>query len=158
MIARAFILVVTLIASALPAHVATTTRCHARGPLPDPVCTPGVADPAVTQAAVHVTICAPGWTKTVRPPTSYTNRLKATQIKAYGYADANPAHYEEDHLISLELGGDPSDARNLWPEPGPSPNPKDAVENLLHREVCAGRITLKAAQREIANDWTAVHG
>ena len=24
---------------------------------------------------------------------------------------------EEDHLISLEVGGNPFDARNLWPEP-----------------------------------------
>src|SRR5216683_2609243 len=27
-----------------------------------------------------------------------------------------PAHYEEDHLVSLELGGHPRDPRNLWPE------------------------------------------
>jgi hypothetical protein len=25
--------------------------------------------------------------------------------------------YEEDHLISLEDGGDPTDPRNLFPEP-----------------------------------------
>ena len=27
--------------------------------------------------------------------------------------------YQEDHFISLELGGAPRDARNLWPEPQP---------------------------------------
>ena len=27
--------------------------------------------------------------------------------------------YQEDHLISLELGGNPTDPRNLWPEPYP---------------------------------------
>jgi hypothetical protein len=26
------------------------------------------------------------------------------------------ACYEEDHLIPLEDGGDPTDSRNLWPE------------------------------------------
>jgi hypothetical protein len=26
------------------------------------------------------------------------------------------AHYEEDHFISLELGGHPRDPKNLWPE------------------------------------------
>jgi hypothetical protein len=29
----------------------------------------------------------------------------------------NMACYEENHLISLEDGGDPMDPRNLWPEP-----------------------------------------
>jgi hypothetical protein len=31
----------------------------------------------------------------------------------------------------LELGGAVNDSRNLWPEPGGSPNPKDSVENAL---------------------------
>jgi hypothetical protein len=28
----------------------------------------------------------------------------------------NPKDYEEDHLISLELGGAPRDPKNLWPQ------------------------------------------
>jgi hypothetical protein len=63
--------------------------------------------------------------------------------------------YEYDHLIPLELGGAPDAARNLWPEPGPSPNPKDALENRLHRLVCAGAVSLAAARRAIATDWVA---
>jgi hypothetical protein len=43
---------------------------------------------------------------------------------------------------------------NLWPEPGSVPNPKDAVENRLHKEVCDGQMTLAAAQAAIASDWT----
>jgi hypothetical protein len=31
---------------------------------------------------------------------------------------------------------------------------KDVLENRLHREVCAGQITLSDAQREISGDWT----
>ena len=31
----------------------------------------------------------------------------------------SPSDYQEDHLISLELGGNPTDPRNLWPEPYP---------------------------------------
>jgi hypothetical protein len=65
----------------------------------------------------------------------------------------SPHQYEYDHLISLELGGAPSDARNLWPEPGTSPNPKDRLENRLHRMVCDGAISLSAAQCQIATDW-----
>jgi hypothetical protein len=58
------------------------------------------------------------------------------------------------HLVSLELGGAPDDPRNLWPEPGASPNPKDKIEDNLHRALCAGRISLTAAQTAIAADWT----
>ena len=61
---------------------------------------------------------------------------------------------EYDHLIPLELGGDPNDARNLWVEPGASPNPKDGIEHKLHQRVCAGTVSLAAAQQAIATDWT----
>jgi hypothetical protein len=74
-------------------------------------------------------------------------------MNEYGFTDSIRAH-EEDHLISLELGGDPTDPRNLWPEPDASPNPKDKIENYLHTAVCAGRISLHAAQVRIATDWT----
>ncbi len=73
------------------------------------------------------------------------------------YGDTRPiGDYEYDHLVSLELGGATNDARNLWPEPGASPNPKDSVENALHREVCDGTLTLATAQREIATNWLAL--
>jgi len=32
------------------------------------------------------------------------------------YVDKTPSHYEEDRLISLELGGNPRDPKNLWLE------------------------------------------
>lgn len=62
------------------------------------------------------------------------------------------SRYELDHLIALELGGSNAD-RNLWPERG-FPNEKDKVENRLHRAVCNGSITLRAAQRRLAGGWT----
>ena len=74
-------------------------------------------------------------------------------MQEYGFTDSIHLH-EEDHLISLELGGDASDPKNLWPEPGQSPNPKDKVKNALHSAVCSDRITLKEAQARIATDWT----
>jgi hypothetical protein len=100
---------------------------------------------------------------------SYTNILEQ-QLGAARYVDKPPSHYEEDHLISLELGGTPRDPKNLWPEMwgtraqpltsrGPFPpelvgaKAKGAVENALHHEVCAGTLTLKAAQTIIATDW-----
>jgi hypothetical protein len=127
--------------------------CHTQGGLPDAACTPGVANIHVTQANINQTICVSGYTKTIRPPVSYTDKLKAQQMAEYGFTDSIHLH-EEDHLISLELGGDPSDPKNLWPEPGKSPNPKDKVENDLHAAVCSGRMTLLDAQTRISTNWT----
>jgi len=135
---------------------ATAASCHSSGALPDPKCTPGVADPRVTQDNIYSAICVSGYTATVRPPSAYTDSLKAQQIKEYGYADANVADYEEDHLIPLELGGHPTDPKNLWPEPrggAESASVKDRVENALNKRVCAGTTTLAAAQSAIASDW-----
>lgn len=138
-----------------------STGCKSAGGLPDSVCTPGVINTSVTQENIHSTICVKGFTKTIRPPVSYTSQLKIKQIAEYGYIDTNPASYEEDHLISLELGGSPADPKNLWPEPYDEPNgqgahEKDQVENLLHQRVCNGIITLKEAQTEISTNWESV--
>lgn len=132
---------------------AIASTCHEKNGLPDPTCTPGIIDSSVTQGNILSTICQSGYTKTIRPPVSYTTSLKRQQIIAYGYLDKNLSDYEEDHLISLELGGSPTDPKNLWPEPGASPNPKDSVENLCHQKVCSGQLSLAAAQKEIAADW-----
>lgn len=120
-------------------------------PLPDPNCTPGATNPQVSQATMATTICKTGWTKTVRPPTSVTNRMKAQSAASYGLDKSATGEY--DHLISLELGGAPQDPRNLWVEPGKIPNPKDAVENKLHDAVCSGLVPLATAQQAIAHDW-----
>jgi hypothetical protein len=132
---------------------------------PDPALTPGAVNPDVTQANIATTICVSGWTATVRPPAAYTTALKIRQIVEYGYADTKTADYEEDHLISLEIGGAPRDPNNLWPEPYKVALPdgssvgarvKDQVENYLHRQVCAGGMTLAAARALIAGDWESV--
>jgi hypothetical protein len=87
-----------------PATVPAAGSCHRGGtdtePTPDPHCTPGATNPAVTPNTIGQTICKSGWTKTIRPPASYANRLKQQQITAYGYTDANPKSYEEDHFLS----------------------------------------------------------
>lgn len=130
-------------------------------PLPDPKCTPGATNPKATAADEAQTVCKGGYTSSIRPPGNITDREKAANAKSYGYT--GPLHDAEyDHLISLELGGDPNDPRNLWVEP-PSPghkpgagpnNPKDTVENRLHSLVCSGKVALTDAQSAIATDWT----
>jgi hypothetical protein len=129
---------------------------------PNPSLTPGALNPAVTQATIHSTVCVSGWTATIRPSESFTEPLKVKQIVEYGYSDTRTSSYEEDHLISLELGGAPADARNLWPEPYTDSLPdgrstgaytKDAFETKLKTEVCAGSITLAQAQGDIGDHW-----
>jgi hypothetical protein len=129
--------------------------CHARGVFPDPRCTPGATNPVVTQSDIASTICAPGWPSSVRPPESYTEPLKRRLMASYGdkYAIRD---YELDHLVSLELGGAPSDPRNLWPEFGASPNPKDRVEDAAHKAVCDHKLSLAIAQIDIATNWVSL--
>ena len=140
------------------AHL-TPGQCHVRTasggePLPDPACTPGAIDPAVTQANIARTICRPGYTATVRPPASDTGRWKIRTFVFYGLDTG--ARGEYDHLVPLELGGTNATS-NLWIEPGSIPNPKDTIENRLRDEVCAGQVSLAAAQRAIATAWTTAH-
>jgi hypothetical protein len=138
--------------------------CHARGSglysTPDPRCTPGALNPAVSVGTLDRTICRGGWTSTVRPPESITEPEKRMSMRAYGDRQG-PAAYEYDHLVPLELGGAVNDPRNLWPEPdyparaGFYLNPKDRLESILKRRVCERAMSLASAQRLIASDWVA---
>ncbi len=113
----------------------------------------------MTSANVASTICVPGYSRTVRPSASVTDRIKREQMGAYGVSSEPAADFELDHLISLELGGAPADGANLWPEPLAGDNnahQKDVVENYLHEQVCRNAIPLSEAQRQIATDWQAV--
>jgi hypothetical protein len=121
--------------------------------LPDPNCTPGAISPKVTEDTLATTICKTGYTKSIRPPGSISAAEKRGNAAAYGYTGPLSG-IEYDHLVPLELGGDPNDPRNLWVEPGESPNPKDGIESKLHQLVCEGRVPLAAAQQAIATDWT----
>jgi hypothetical protein len=142
--------------------------CHARGSglyvLPDPRCTPGAVNPAVTQSTIDSTICIAGWSAGERPPEAVTEPQKRLSLAAYGYyAGRSLGNYEFDHLISLELGGATDSPENLWPErnyPGVSPdsyylNPKDHVEDALNHLVCEGKMSLASAQHIIASNWVS---
>jgi hypothetical protein len=140
------------------AHAATASSgtCHAVAGKADRSCTPGAINQQVTQLNISSTICRTGWTATIRPPVSYTNRLKAQQMSAYGLRGP-PSQVEEDHLVALEIGGNPTDPQNLWPQLWNGPtgaHAKDVEENSLHRAVCGGRMKLAAAQAKMVADWT----
>lgn len=132
-------------------------------PSPSPTTAPVAGDPCggdkfcvlnyqVTQATIHQTICVPGWTKTVRPPVTYTDSLKQQQIQQLNLPGIL-GDYEEDHRVPLELGGSPSAPHNLTPEPHTSSSQKDHDENVFKGYVCSGQKTLEQAQREFINKW-----
>jgi hypothetical protein len=48
----------------------------------------------------------------------------------------------------------------LWPQPfglRPGAHEKDVIEDRLHREVCAGRMTLGEAQAAVAGRWRELY-
>jgi hypothetical protein len=125
-----------LAASALPAASTLILPTH----------TLGARYYKVKQATIWSNVCVKGWTKTIRPPPSYTSAIKKQQLADWGYPDQNPSHYEEDHLISLELGGAPWSKKNLWPEPLSQAKKSDPRENAWHKQLCNGTLTLSQAQ------------
>jgi len=117
----------------------------------------GMVDPRVTQNNIRTTICRRGWARTVRPSREVTDAIKRNLV-----ADmrVSPRDYELDHIVSLDLGGAPLDLRNLMLRPGAgacNAHMKDELERRLSIMVCAGDLTLKGAQHEIATDWRAAY-
>ena len=133
-------LVLLFLSLAVPLLAATSA--------PDYSPPPGALNLQVTQANIAQTICAPGWTRSIRPPAQYTGALKRRQI-AERHLPGRLSDYEEDHLIPLNLGGHPTSPDNLWPQPIRQAQLKDKLEYALNRAVCAGRMTLAAAQLKI---------
>jgi hypothetical protein len=132
--------------------------------LPDPRCTPGAIDTAVTQANIGQTICRPGgYTDSVRPPLELTEALKYRMLAAYGVPASKVRDYELDHLVSESAGGS-SSTFNLWPEPnddaGRYPrseyvaNDKDEIEHRAWEAVCDHQAKLRHVQRAMATNWT----
>ena len=126
--------------------------------------TPGAIDARVTQQNIHDTICTDDWVRKNMPPPSYMTPTKTKQIAAYGYSTYAVENFDLDHLVPLELGGDPTALANLWPLPweskeaklvpaGWGAETKHALETHLRREVCSGRMSLEDARRAVAGDW-----
>lgn len=143
-----FILIISATYSLAAYGVQTkTSHCAANQALPDSACTPG----AVLTTNIK-TICAVGYTKTVRDVTDTT---KKKVFAEYGISYSLHSNYEVDHLISLEIGGS-NDISNLWPESLKITNSsltKDKFENYLHTQVCSGKMTIQEAQKEISVNW-----
>jgi hypothetical protein len=146
---------------ALAALFASSVAWAQQGYIPDHVRTPGAINPEITQENIAQTVCVSGYTKTIRPASSYTSRLKAKQMRELGLS-GTMHDYHEDHLVPLCVGGHPSDPRNLWPEPVMgqwSASVKDQLESSVCRAVCKGAMTLEQGQRVFLDeaDWTKAY-
>jgi hypothetical protein len=156
--AIAFIAATCLTGTVVMAAAVEENALHSHW-LPDSDRTPGITNPAITQANVGSTICVSGWTKKIRPPASYTNKIKRQEMSEL-HLSGSMKLYELDHLISLEIGGNPTDPKNLWPEPWNGTwgaHKKDRLENELKKLVCNRTITLREAQTAIASNWIAAY-
>jgi hypothetical protein len=145
-----------------PGDGTCTTSIRNGYPIPDPRCTPGGINPSITAEMLTNS----GFrTRCIRN----CQTSEAQKHVTYTWYDiqkprSNSGEHqvcELDHLVPLELGG-ADGLGNIWPECGPDSTAlpgryfkvKDRIENYLADEVKAGRISLDAAQRGIASDWT----
>jgi hypothetical protein len=110
-------------------------------------------NPDVTQWTIAVTICAPGWTRTIRPMASTMKTIKADMLARISEPMERRNQYELDHLVPLVLGGHPTDRRNLALQPIAEARKKDAIETCLSSLVCQGKIDLEDAQSAIWENW-----
>lgn len=102
-------------------------------------------------------MCEMGYAASVRDvPRDVWNEV----FERYGLFWSHRRDFEVDHLVPLSIGGS-NDINNLWPESRMTEpwnaEVKDTLEDVLHREVCAGRVPLEEAQEAIRSDWVAAY-
>lgn len=117
-------------------------------------------NPDVRPYTIAQTICTPGYTKDVRPATSYTNGVKLKLLREQGLAASSAGGFELDHIIPLSLGGHPRSLSNLMLQPWDGEDGakrKDRLEVKLQCLVCSGQLQLDVAQEAIYEDWQAAY-
>jgi anti-sigma factor RsiW len=131
---------------------------------------PSRAGAAIERDALPIAAFTPGATSDVSAdelcrsgewePEPADPAVRQRILANYGMAHVPEEEYELDYLITPALGG-ANDPRNLWPERYSdrtwNAKVKDQLEELLPSLVCAGRIDLQTAQRDIAADWIAAY-
>ena len=124
----------------------SSRRCKLRRYLPDRSCTPG----ATRKQASRRTVCRSG-----NAGAKSISAALAGQVRQLYGLSAATVGYEIDHLISRSLGGSDS-IENLWPQRtgrGLGFRQKNRLERRLRAAVCAGKLKLKNAQRQIKTNW-----
>jgi hypothetical protein len=85
---------------------------------------------------------------------------KIAARRAYGLSSATAGWCKDgceiDHRVPLTVGGGntPGSIRNLWPQAAPIFHRKDICEEKVGRAICAGTISVTAAQAIFLGDWT----
>ena len=128
-----------------------------RSPLMEP---PGAFLTDVTQSSIATTICKSGWTATVRPSSTFTQGVKFKLLREADLDRQRASDYELDHFVPLALGGHPRSIDNLWLQRWDGEwdaRIKDRLERRLQVLVCAGRVTLQAAQTAIQRNWKGAY-
>ena len=149
-----------LLAFAAAAAVGASAPAYMTGPgdpmSADPSPTVGVANPLISDANLATTLCKPNWTGTIRPSNAYTTALKKAQLPP----GTDLSKYEEDHVRAIVDGGHPYDPDNLRPQYWSGPSGAKAkdhqVEDVVHHDLCAHKITLEQARSIIAT-WVITH-
>jgi hypothetical protein len=135
---------------------------------------PGAANPAVTQDNLKTTVCVHGWAANERKSLgSRAETMKLADLKAAGLPPSAAKLYELDHVRSIVDGGSPTDPNNLdlepwhimlrYPDPVNSPlrdwgaRTKDRVEVYVHKQMCAGKITLDQGGHMLTDNWMATY-
>ena len=84
-------------------------------------------------------------------------------LHEYGQDGQSLSLYEGDHIVPISECGCPGPGRkcdfhaNFWPEIWTGPlgaHAKDAAENKCLKAIRTGKLTLAAADAQIAKDWT----
>lgn len=127
-----------------------TAVCHIGGQAPflkpDDQCTPGAYDSlSRAQACVHKT----------RSPLSPQDRRWI--LLSYSVPEWSGRNGELDHRVPFFLGGT-TDRRNIWPEVGRIPNPKDVLEFYVYRRVCLASpypMRVRTARAIFTADWVS---
>lgn len=132
--------------------------CRVHGSLPDPRCTPGAVDPALSGPGARATVCSSSFARRPGPPPATLAAASRQALARYPEAAARPEAFVADRLIPRSLGGDPASPRNVWPLPRGAAlgvAQKRAVVAYLRRSVCSGAMSLHAAQADLRRDWLA---
>lgn len=115
------------------------------------LCVPGVVTSGVNESNYRTTACDPRYARHMRPPAA---EIREAIRRVRGEFRLGPtAHWRLDWLVPVSLGG-ANDLRNLWPVPTPeTATLKKKVDGDVLRAVCAGTVSLTAAQSAMAGDW-----
>ena len=97
--------------------------------------------------------------KSQQPPARFIATAMFAQLQSVTYSIKDPARYELDHRIPIEVGGHPRDAANIWAQPlNTEWNAlvKNKLDTYIAREVCDGRMKLADARAVFQRDWVDI--